>query len=156
MFWNKWFQISPIFFFFLWETTMSLMQVCVLNNIKKTPRQMDLTSAGWTEPACLGRGWRDEEIGVERDGGRNRGVSCFGELGFLRGELRFQVCVPVFIYRASAPFTEERSHTGQQSGPEGGNTPGQCPRVHTYFSRRKHAYQLVTEMKETIDTCFIN
>lgn len=50
------------------------------------------------EPACLVRGWRDEAIVGEGDGGRNRGVSCFGELGFLRGELHFKVCVSQCLF----------------------------------------------------------
>lgn len=77
----------------------------------------DLNSPEWMEPACLVRGWRDEEIVGERERRREkqRGFLLWGVGLPPRWAPYSSVCVSVFIYRAWALFVEEWNHTGWQS-----------------------------------------
>lgn len=116
----------------------------------------DLNSPEWMEPACLVRGWRDEEIVGEREtAGETEGFPALGSWVSSEVSSVFKcVCLSVYLQSLSSVRRGVKPHwlTVSLSLVQRVETHQSSDlHTHTYFPRQKHAYQLMTGIKET--TC---
>lgn len=114
----------------------------------------DLNSPEWTEPACLVRGWRDEEIVGEREtAGETEGFPALGSWVSSEVSSVFKcVCLSVYLQSLSSVRRGVNPHwltVSLSLVQRVGTHQSSAPCTHTYFPRRKHAYQLTTGIKET-------